>query len=233
MELSELTMKVLFLFLPGIISCLLICNLTETKISSSFQFIVRAFVLGCTSYLILGLFYIFMNLIFNPLPKLNLNFFDNIACNRAVINFNEVLYVSICSFFLALLVSKFINKAYLNRFARILHISNVTGYKNVWHKLLSKDEIEWILVKDRSKNLMYEGWIEQYSSEYINGELFLRDVSVYNDLTGEKYYDLEGLYLVFNSDNMTIEFRQFSKRSDKNGRSKKRRFFFRKGKELK
>lgn len=218
MELTSLTMKVLFLFLPGIISCILIASLTETTYSSSFQFIVRAFVLGCLSYLMLIIIYTLLNWFLNPIPIYEVHFLTSILKDSSEIDFYEILYVSLCSILLSLIISKSINKAYLHKIARKLKIGNISGHRDVWNKLLSHDEVEWLLVKDRAKKLMYEGWLEQYYATHNEGELFLKDVFVYDDVTGEKYYELEGLYIVFNKDTMTIEFRQFNERSKKNGK---------------
>lgn len=217
MEITDLTIKVLFLFIPGIISCIFISSLTESK-DSSFQFFIKAFILGCISYLLLAAIYFLINTVLCPNPHLEVSFLITLSSNKTEINIYEILYVSACSILLALIISKIVNKAYLHKMARKIGISNKSGYRDLWDSLLSNNQVEWILVRDKSKNIMYEGWLEQFSSGHINGELFLRDVIVYNDSTGEMLYEIAGLYLVYNSDNMIIEFRQFVERKKKNGR---------------
>lgn len=78
---------------------------------------------------------------------------------------------------------------------------------DVWEYLWnSSDNTQGVTVRDIKYDLAYEGWVEVFSDTFIENELFIRDVIVFNNTTGEKLYEVPGLYIARNQDEITIEF---------------------------
>jgi len=52
---------------------------------------------------------------------------------------------------------------------------------------------------------MYQGWIQRYSDDPMQNELYLRDVKVYGNKSGEYYYEADSVFLAFCKESHTIE----------------------------
>jgi hypothetical protein len=55
--------------------------------------------------------------------------------------------------------------------------------------------------------LVYDGWVEGFSDDCQNVELFLRDVDIYRNSTNEALYQVGALYITLPRDQIFIEFR--------------------------
>jgi len=179
MGISELSIRLLFLFLPGIIATIIIDSLTDHNERKSTDFFVYSFILGAVSYLLIGVLTIFIK---NETWKMN--FLECIYDVNQKISAIEVGIGCVSGIIIALLVSYCINNKLLHRFARKYGISRRFGEMDVWGYIFNSKDIEWVLLRDYDKDLMYEGWIGAFSSTVKEGELFLRDVIVYSAYTG-------------------------------------------------
>jgi len=208
MEISELTLRLLLLFLPGIIITLILERLTVSDEKRHFYFILSSFLYGIFSYA----FYALLLIIFDCLPRIEINtnviFLDALIDEEIKINFGEILKVSIISVVLGFFIATLINQKYLHRFSQFIGISKKFAEIDVWGYLLNSkdDELRWVRVRDTEHNLCFEGWIEAFSDTHKNNELFLRDVIVFKNDTGDKLYNVPGLYISRNPDNLTVEF---------------------------
>lgn len=104
------------------------------------------------------------------------------------------------------ILSLLINRGVLHRVAKCLKISNKFADLDVWSYLFNSGIPEWVVVKDIQNDLMFEGWVEAFSETVTENELFLRDVKVYRDSTGEELYSIQGLYIARSREALTIEF---------------------------
>ncbi len=219
MELSELSIRLLLLFLPGIIATIIIDTLTEHYERKSLDFFIYSFILGIGSYLFLyltvGIFKVLLSAFFFYDPKSwEINFLECIYNVNQKINIFEVGFGCISGIILALLICYSINHKLLNRFAKWLDISRKFGDLDVWGYVFNSEEVEWILIRDYEKDLMYEGWVGAFSATVKDGELFLRDVIVYRISDGTELYRLDGMYITLNRDrkDVIIEIRELSER---------------------
>ena len=211
MEISEFSVRMIFLFLPGIICYLVIESLSITRRATPFRFVAYAFVLGMLCYLASAAVVCTMNIILWLLPKVQFQFdmyaFSALFDSSYKINVRLIIGVSLVSVALGGLISFLINKKCLHRLARSLHITRKFAELDVWgHVLDSPDKTEWVTVRDIKNGLVYEGWVEAFSDTVANNEMFLRDVIVFSNITGAKLYETPGLYVSRNRDDVTIEF---------------------------
>jgi peptidyl-tRNA hydrolase len=65
--------------------------------------------------------------------------------------------------------------------------------------------IGWIVVRDHSKNVMYQGYLTTFSTTEDPRELILRDATVFENSSGAKLYDVSSLYLSLEKKNVVVE----------------------------
>lgn len=219
LAISELTVRLLFLFFPGIVCTILINKLTERKEESIVYFFIRAFIYGLLSYFLLYI----CNFVFNNLIKLVINliciqgavpkqfnvmFLQCLFDSNVEFNIYEIFFATISSVLIAMVTIFVENKNLINKFAEKIGISNKFGEIDVWsYVFTSIDSNTWVIIRDYDKSLVYEGWPSAFSSNYKENELFLENVTVYN-IDCEELYKTEAMYITTTSDNMIIEFRK-------------------------
>jgi hypothetical protein len=199
MEFSDLTIRLLFLFLPGIISVGLIHELTIVKYHNNIFYFVQAFVFGTLSYAILGLF----NQVY---------FLECILDNTKQIVISEILWATLIGFILGIIATVLSTYEILHRFARKFKITRKFAESDVWGHLFNSPDIaeSWVVIRDSDLDLIYEGWVEFFSNDVKENELFIRDVIVYCNATGDELYKLDGLYISRDKNSITLEFRELN-----------------------
>ncbi|HFJ9403496.1 DUF6338 family protein [Bacillus sp. (in: firmicutes)] len=211
MQFSELTIRLLLIFFPGIISSLILDSLTSHRERDFRIFLLHSFVLGLTSYFTLYVL-ISINNFFIRLqgltPSLKMNFLDSLIDKKASINIKEVIIATLLAIILALFISALVNHKILHKFAKKIKITKKFGQLDVWSYVFDSPDIDWIIVRDLENNLMYQGWVEAFSDTYDNNELFIRDVYVYRNSTAEELYFMQGIYIAKDTANLIIEFPQ-------------------------
>lgn len=215
MQFSELTVRLLLIFFPGIISAIIIDNLTIHRGREFKVFLLNAFTLGLASYFILFIWISVNNWIVRLkglVPSWEVNFLDSLIDKTKNIDIKEVLIATMISVLLAFLISAGINHKLLHRFAKKLKITKKFGQLDVWSYTFDSPDIGWVIVRDLDKDLMYQGWVEAFSDTYENNELLLRDVNVYRNSTAEELYFMQGIYITRELNNIIIEFPQIANR---------------------
>jgi len=209
MTLSEFTLKLLFLFFPGIIAYLIIQNLTNPSKKSDFYFILYAFVFGVFSYLI--------TYFFAPLLHIDFNFigclFDK-NCSIDTANITKTIAITTgFAILLGFVFSYLININLLFKICSFIKITNKSGNGDVWEEIYFKRNKTWVRIIDFEQDLVYEGWISRFSTGFKENEILLKEVKIYKNSTREPVYqeeegkyDLDALYITRKQDNLTIEF---------------------------
>jgi len=227
MNLTDVTFKLLFLFLPGIISLIVIDTLTVHKKWDKFRYFLYSFVLGIINYSVWFL-----------LSKIRLldiggfYFLSNIF-TVGKLDAKEVALVTLCmSVPVGLALTFMINRKFIFRVARFLGVSSKIGDIDIWSYIFNaveQEKIDWVVIRDYEIDKMYEGWVASYSSSDIKGkdELFLIDVKVYVNSTAELLYKTPGIYFATERGKVSIEFPNLDykklrdpKKEETNGRSK-------------
>lgn len=213
MEISGVTIRILLLFFPGLISTYIVDAFTIHKPRTPFFFILQSFVYGFSSYL---LYWGLGNVVYWFMDKgsFTVNFLMALVDSSATIDFKEIIFVSGVAVVLSLIFTACNTYKIHTCIAHKLRITKKFGELDVWGFVFNSKEVEWVTVRDHKNDMMYDGWVKAFSDDSINAELLLRDVVVYKNLSGEKLYDIGAMYLSLDRSDIAIEFRDVAVSGD-------------------
>lgn len=212
LQFSELTIKLLLIFFPGLIAAIIVDSLTSHKERDFKVFLLHSFIFGMSSYFPLYLLEWINNLIVKAnglTPAWKVSFIKYLTDGKTDINFSEVLGAMFFSILIGLATAALINHNVFHKVATRMKITKRFGSLDVWSYLFESKEIFWIVVRDLTNDLMYEGWVSAFSDTYDVNELFLQEVRVYRNSTAEMLYDLDGIYITRKKDELVLEFTRF------------------------
>lgn len=206
MDISELTLKLIFVLIPGALASLLFEKLTIHKPWNSFKFVSHSILFGVLAYLLTGIFIKFWNGIFDSNWKA-LGIMKNIASKE--IPFVEIGNASVTGIILGFISSAMDHYKVINRLAIWLKISNKYGDINLYSHFLNSLYIDPVYFRDLKSNLTYHGLVEWYSENEEIREIVLTKVRVYyNESKSEEItelYQLNYVYLSRSKDDILIE----------------------------
>ncbi len=210
MDISELTIKLIILLVPGALATTIYKRLTiRHKEQSDFMFVIISIMFGMFSYLTLQLISYLITFLQNICSKNSkvyesIETFANLA-NSNSIPYSEVILASIISIFLGFIISRIDHSKVINKVARTLNVSNKYGDENLYSYFLNSPDINWVYIRDIDNSLTYLGLIESFSEAQEHKEIVLGQVTVYNYPDSEKLYEIERIYLVYPKDKLIIE----------------------------
>jgi hypothetical protein len=206
---SELTIKLLLIFLPGIIATIIVDNLTTHRNRDFKYFIINSYLLGMLTYLLLNLLISINNsiVIWNGFePTLKMKFLGNLLNMSDQISIKEVFFATLLAILIGIIVSVCINYKIFHQIAIKLGITRKFGDADVWQYTFNSPDITWVIVRNIDTDIMYQGWVHAFSDTCDINELFLRQVTVYKNSTGIKLYEMDGIYIKQNKDVLVLEF---------------------------
>ena len=198
MEISELTLKLILLLIPGSLACIIYERLTIHKQQTSFKFVTNAILFGAISYLIAGI-------LFNicGTDESFKSFWDNLPTKD--IPYSVILKSSLISIFVGLISTGIDHYKLINRFGKWIGLTNKYGDENLYSYFLNAKEVEEVYVRDIENKLTYHGFVNSFSETDEIKELVLLDVAVYDYETSAKLYALDKIYLSKSKENLIIE----------------------------
>ncbi|MDO9340449.1 MAG: hypothetical protein Q7T72_07985 [Bacteroidales bacterium] len=191
MEISELTFKIVLLFIPGAITSLIVDQLTIHKEWNAFRFIVNSIVLGVVTYLFVQLIYLIPCI--NPNHK-TLDFWQP-TNNTKIIPYLEILYASIVGVILGFIFTLGIQKKWIFKLARLLKVSSKYGDECLYYYFLNAKDLSEVYVRDHEQNLTYHGFIQAFSESNFEREIVLTNVDVYNLSDSTFLYNSDAIFL--------------------------------------
>jgi len=202
---TELTLRLALLFLPGIICALLVEKLVPTSVWSTARLALYSLVLGLVCYLLYALLDAAWICKWPPSVDLLKS-----LTNNSPLDFEEIFWATVTAPFVGLGVSLALNRHWLNRFAKVIGVSTKFGDIDVWARTFNSPDLAgaWVVVRDFDHDLSFEGWVNALSETYDVNELLLRDVRVYQSSTATFLYAVDSMYLTRAKDKLTIEFRR-------------------------
>jgi hypothetical protein len=205
---SEFTLRLLLLFLPGIITRLMIERLTVPHDKSQMYFFLHAFISGVFAYALYAMVLSGLSRFSSGLVGNRVYFVEALLDSKNPLSSSEVAYVCVIAAFNGFALSAAINRKFLNRFAQRIGVTKKFGDLDVWSYLHNSttDSLRWIRVRDNRHDLCYEGWVEAFSDTAASNEIFLREVRVFANASGEHLYDVPGIYLSQDPQDIAIEF---------------------------
>lgn len=198
MEISELTLKLILLLIPGSLACIIYERLTIHKQWTSFKFITNAILFGSISYLIAEAIFSICNS-----DTSFKSFWENLPTKD--IPYNVISKASLISIFVGFAATGIDHYKLINRFGKLIKLTNKYGDENLYSYFLNAKEVEEIYVRDIQNKLTYHGLVNSFSETDEIKELVLLDVVVYDYETSEKLYSLDKIYLSKSKENLIIE----------------------------
>jgi hypothetical protein len=220
MAFTELTLRLLLLFFPGIVCFVIVEALAVHRERKTHEVLFFTYVYGMLSYLAYALIsFLFGFRVYRIDGESGLwvgsisgspAFFSSLTDSKVALDFWEIGWVAVCAAVLAFIVV-YLNKIKgLHKFAHAIGATNRFGDPNVWSFALNAPDATWCVVRDLQNKLMFQGYVAAFSDVEDVAELVLTDVIVYNEETSEECYRAKRLYIGRKRDELTVEF-QFPK----------------------
>lgn len=197
---NQLSIIIIVLLLPGILSTIIADKLTVHSKWDSFKFSLYALVFGLASYSTLQTIIWVCSVFTSVLSRSSvqwdtLKFWDIINGNQYSILPNEVILATLLSVPIALIASAIINYKILNKIGKITKISTKYGDENLFSFYLNSKEVDWVYVRNINENLTYQGKIVLYSENDYIQELVLSDVTIFRYEDSVELYSVPTVYL--------------------------------------
>jgi len=217
MELSQLTIRIVILLLPGAIATLLVDKISTHSKWNDFQFVLFSILLGATSYLFLQIIVFILEarqVLCFAQQKTMLSVWNSFVNPTQSIDPYEVIKACLLSVPLALFITYLNEKKIFNRFAQWSKMSTKYGDENLFFFLLNSKDVKWVYVRRISQNLTYEGFVDAFAATKTTYELFLREVRVYRYADSKLLYEVSNIYLSMPQNDVIIEVPTTNARKD-------------------
>ena len=209
MEISELTLKLIIILIPGAIATVIIDKLTIHKEWLPFKFVVNSIILGIFSYLTLQLFENFLVFIHNifsnqVIAYTNLTIWNTLEDSKNI-PYKEVIYSAICGVFVGGIGTLFENIRVINKIGKKLKLTNKYGHENLFSYFLNKKETGYVYLRNFKNDITYLGYVKSFCETETTSEIVLADVSIYTCESSEFLYEIDEIYLSFPKTEIIIE----------------------------
>lgn len=188
MQLSELSIRLIILFLPGIFS------------SSIYQMFVNKSKLDNRSFAVLTMINSFLAYLPGEVMFNKYSFYNSLLDNTITINFNWVMLATVISIAIGIIETYLSNYGCLYLAAQRMKLTTKTGQESVWDELFDNYNHginNYIYFGNVNTNELYGGTVDNYSiSASGRREILLSNVVVF-DLNDRKTvkYEMKKLYL--------------------------------------
>ncbi len=215
MNISELALRLILLFFPGIICYYIFSALTTQRERKPHQVFLLSLVFGVFSYLVFLVIDAIWDIVSSVKSANNqivadqpegISFLRSLVDSNVKPDVGEIGIVSLLAVAVGLFLSAAANKKWLHDIAQLLRITQRFGDPNVWSLALNSSTVQWATVRDLEHNFMFMGYVEAFSDVEEIAEILLSEVTVYNEVTGELLYQADRLYLSRKRDSLTVEF---------------------------
>lgn len=204
MELSAFTIRIILLFFPGIVATALFRLISNKGNIENREYFVKALIYSFLSYGTLALFSLINKI------TIECTFFDALTDINVPINYIEVFVVTIIAILISIVSLYMSNNNCLFKFGSKIRITTKTGEADVWGELFNnsnkgiKDFVYIIFV---DKNLIYGGFVENFSLINQYREIILKEVRVFeNEGKRKELRSMDRAYLqLTKEDNVIIE----------------------------
>jgi hypothetical protein len=207
MELTDFTLKIIFLCIPGITCYFILSRLIGKFNKDTVEIILIIFVFSVFSYLVYGFYCAFVNIFYGYGFKTNI--VESFFKNNSQLTYLDILGSSITSIFLAFIFSYFYRFNLLNKFGQIIRTTNKYGDEDVWHYFHNSPDTDknggWIIVRDHKYNLAYYGFVSAWSDSAKMRELIISDVTVFTNDDSQELYKTNHIYICRKIEEISME----------------------------
>jgi hypothetical protein len=230
MEFTEFTMKLIILFLPGIIATTIVSSLISRSKLSNRDYAVSVILLGFTSYFTANILHNIVIIIekrFDNYKYLEPEFIRGLLEKDFNFNLGEVLFACLCAVAIGFITTKIINFGVLHSFARKINISNSTSEEDTWGSLFyncNKGIKNWVYIIDKDLDIVYGGYVTEHSRDHNENELLLENVVCYKNSNRDiKLREFDKLYISKNKNDLIIEMKEVVIKNEQDSDKAKRK----------
>jgi len=207
-QIDAALLQVLVLLLPGLTARMVFSRLRANRAFSVWETIIEVFLFTFASYAIAGA------IVSGPTETMasgsNSTNLEAILSRSGEINWRE-LYTAIgISVLLAAIVAAAYNYKLVTVIGRFLRITRRFGDEDVWEYLHNSPDVEWVYVRDHLQDITYYGRISTFSDRYKQRELVLSDAIAFENDTGTRLYEVDGVYVSRDVSTVTLEIPLYS-----------------------
>jgi hypothetical protein len=178
LELNGTLLTLVLIFIPGIICYGIISALAEKKERSTVTSFLQIFMYGVFSYLALAAAHSLIPCIFPSIDGLSILKPSDIG--NATIDPKAIGCASLFGAVIGVGITLNLNRQYLLKLCRWVRLTERFGDEDVWTLLLnSTDTDNYVTVRHREADLVYQGYVSGFSSGGETRELLLINVRVY------------------------------------------------------
>ncbi|MDT4898532.1 MAG: hypothetical protein QOH25_3609 [Acidobacteriota bacterium] len=208
MSLSSFLIRIILLVIPGIVCSLLYRTLRGRVSRKDWEDYLEILAFSFICYSVYGFFAYALSLLRptdDAFAALRAFTNENVPIDKAV--GHAIIWASLIALPVAFVASYIDSNKIINKLGRKLKATARFGDEDVWDFLHHSPAIKggWVTVRDHKLKLNYLCWIQAFSDSGKERELLLRDVDVYNDVTGECLYKTDLMYISRKQDELTIE----------------------------
>lgn len=204
LDVSEVALQFVLLFLPGITGTLLVHTLTFLDRPPGYLFSFYAVLFGLAAYVVYGLVVGALNQVLDS--AVGIAFFDTLNTGVLQVRPSEIAGVTGTAMGLAILISIAVNRGVLHALALGAGVTRQFHEASLWGYMFNRMEGTWVTVRELDHDLAYEGWVAGYSDGVNPNELLLRNAQVFRNSTGDHLYDVPALFLSRSADRLALEF---------------------------
>lgn len=153
---SEFALRTVLLFLPGVVSFLVIDKLTAHRPFKPYAAAMYSFLLGFYCYVVSA---VLLDVLRPSGPRTKVAFIEALSDARSKLDLFEIITVSALAVPGGFLVAFVINRHWVHRLAHALRVSRKLGDFDVWSYVMNSDVPWWVVIRDREHDVMYDGWI--------------------------------------------------------------------------
>lgn len=201
MNISEFSIRIIVLLLPGIIATALLQMLTTKGKIENREFIVYSIIFGFLSY------WLVEKIVCKYINMKN-HFFDVLLNNSLSIDINEVFTASLFGIGIGIVASYVSNSNMIYKIASFIKITTNSGNVDVWSEKFENSNKSCnchVGIYNKNDNLFYYGWPHNYSVKVNKRELLLTNVKVYrSDDRNVVVREVDEMYFQFNSNDFIV-----------------------------
>lgn len=202
---SELTLKLIILLVPGAIATIIYGKLTIHREWNNFKYILLSTLFGLTSYLLLQSLISGLNL-FSCIDINDLSIWEDITTSKDI-PWSELPFAIVVAVVLSFIMGCIENKKIIFKFAQFINVSDKYGDECLLYRYASREvKGDWIYVHDINNKLSYRGQLFAYSDEKNCYEIELHIVSIFNYYDSSPINEVKSVFLTFPKDKLIIEF---------------------------
>lgn len=204
MEITDFTIRILILLIPGLITYLIVNKFTDSKKDNIIVEVTKVIIYSFISYSISALGGVILENIF-PCLDLSVNFLNCLTDSSIPVSWVEIIITAFLSIFVGCIISKLINQSFFHKTAQRFNITKKFSDLDVWSYLFNSKNNFYIVIRDIENNLTYQGYPQAFSKDHKECEVLLINVRVYRYKDSKLLYKCDSMYYKFNSEKINFE----------------------------